>query len=127
MPQIRDPSLPSLDQLPDSYKAKVALIGCGPASISCATFLARLGYQDLTIFEKYDYIGGLSSSEIPQFRLPYDVVSFEVELMKDLGVKVCVRARACVCACVRVCVHVCVRVCVCVCVCVCTCACACVM
>ena len=30
----------------------------------------------------------LSSSEIPQFRLPYDVVSFEVELMKDLGVKV---------------------------------------
>jgi dihydropyrimidine dehydrogenase (NADP+) len=88
VPQIRDPSLPSLDQLPDSYKAKVALIGCGPASISCATFLARLGYQDLTIFEKYDYIGGLSSSEIPQFRLPYDVVSFEVELMKDLGVKV---------------------------------------
>ena len=84
----------------------MALIGCGPASISCATFLARLGYQDLTIFEKYDYIGGLryhlyischcvvfmmtlvSSSEIPQFRLPYDVVSFEVELMKDLGVKV---------------------------------------
>ena len=119
MPQIRDPSLPSLDQLPDSYKAKVALIGCGPASISCATFLARLGYQDLTIFEKYDYIGGLSSSEIPQFRLPYDVVSFEVELMKDLGVKVCVR----VCVCVHVCVCVCVCVCACMCACVCVCVC----
>lgn len=88
VPQIRDPTLPPLDELPESYKAKVALIGCGPASISCATYLARLGYQDLTIFEKYDYIGGLSSSEIPQYRLPYDVVSFEVELMKDLGVKI---------------------------------------
>ena len=38
---------------------QVALVGCGPASISCASFLARLGYQNLTIFEKYDYIGGL--------------------------------------------------------------------
>ncbi|XP_072023960.1 LOW QUALITY PROTEIN: dihydropyrimidine dehydrogenase [NADP(+)]-like [Amphiura filiformis] len=88
IPQIRDPNLTPLDQLPESYNSKVALIGCGPASISCATFLARLGYKDLTIFEKEDYIGGLSSSEIPQFRLPYSVVSFEVELMKDLGVKV---------------------------------------
>lgn len=37
----------------------MALIGCGPASISCATFLARLGYTNLTIFEKENYIGGL--------------------------------------------------------------------
>jgi dihydropyrimidine dehydrogenase (NADP+) len=88
LPQVRDPSLTPTEDLPESYHAKIALFGCGPASISCATFLARLGYTDLTIFEKNDYIGGLSSSEIPQFRLPYDVVSFEVELMKDLGVKV---------------------------------------
>ena len=59
LPQIRDPSLPPLEELPDSYRAKVALIGCGPASISCATFLARLGYQDLTIYEREHYIGGL--------------------------------------------------------------------
>ena len=37
----------------------MALIGCGPASISCATFLARLGYTNVTIFEKENYIGGL--------------------------------------------------------------------
>lgn len=86
--QIRDPSLVPVDQLPESYHSKVALIGCGPASISCATFLARLGYTNLTIFEKENYIGGLSSSEIPQYRLPYDAVYFEVELMKDLGVKI---------------------------------------
>eukprot|EP01113_Clastostelium_recurvatum_P006868 TRINITY_DN1314_c0_g1_i2.p1 TRINITY_DN1314_c0_g1~~TRINITY_DN1314_c0_g1_i2.p1 ORF type:complete len:1053 (-),score=261.29 TRINITY_DN1314_c0_g1_i2:46-3162(-) len=87
VPQIRDPSL-KLEDLPESYKARIALVGCGPASISCATFLARMGYTDVTIFEKFDFHGGLSSQEIPQFRLPYDVVDFEVKMMKDLGVKV---------------------------------------
>lgn len=67
---------------------KIALLGCGPASLSCATFLARLGYDDVTIFEKEKYIGGLSSSEIPQYRLPYDIVNFEVDLVRDLGVKI---------------------------------------
>lgn len=71
----------------EAYSAKIALFGAGPASISCASFLARLGYSDITIFEKQEYVGGLSTSEIPQFRLPYDVVNFEIELMKDLGVK----------------------------------------
>ncbi|KAK7100969.1 dihydropyrimidine dehydrogenase [NADP(+)]-like [Littorina saxatilis] len=88
VPQTRDPSLPPVDQLPETYRAKVALIGCGPASISCATFLARLGYSDLTIFEKKKYCGGLSSSEIPQFRLPFGVVDFEIEQAKDIGVKI---------------------------------------
>ncbi|XP_002130803.2 dihydropyrimidine dehydrogenase [NADP(+)] [Ciona intestinalis] len=88
IPQIRDPSMVALEDLPSTYRSKIALFGCGPASISCATFLARLGYNDLTIFEKKDYVGGLSTSEIPQFRLPYDVVHFEVQLMQDLGVKV---------------------------------------
>lgn len=59
IPQIRDPKLPPVDQLPESFKKKIALIGCGPASISCATFLARLGYSNLTVFEKQDFIGGL--------------------------------------------------------------------
>lgn len=42
-----------------NYINKIALIGCGPASLSCATFLARMGYKDVTIFEKQDYVGGL--------------------------------------------------------------------
>ncbi|XP_067640026.1 dihydropyrimidine dehydrogenase [NADP(+)] isoform X2 [Eurosta solidaginis] len=66
---------------------KIALLGGGPASLSCATFLARLGYKDITIYEKRSYLGGLSSSEIPQYRLPIDVVNFEIQLVKDLGVK----------------------------------------
>lgn len=88
IPQTRDPSLPPLESLPSSYKAKIALIGAGPASVSCATYLARLGYQDVTVFEKESHVGGISAHEIPAFRLPYEVVRYEVELMKDLGVKV---------------------------------------
>ena len=86
--QIRDPSLPPLSALPPSYRARVALVGCGPASISCASFLARLGYSDVTVFEREPFAGGLSSLEIPQYRLPSDAVRFEVRLMTDLGVKI---------------------------------------
>ncbi|NXG65715.1 DPYD dehydrogenase, partial [Hemiprocne comata] len=88
IPQIRNPSLPPLEDMPEAYHVKIALLGAGPASLSCASFLARLGYSNITIFEKQEYLGGLSTSEIPQFRLPYDVVNFEAELMKDLGVKI---------------------------------------
>ncbi|XP_023660318.2 dihydropyrimidine dehydrogenase [NADP(+)] [Paramormyrops kingsleyae] len=88
IPQVRNPQLPPPDQMPESFHSKIALIGCGPASISCASFLARLGYDNITIFEKEKYVGGLSTGEIPQFRLPFEVVQFEIELMKDLGVKI---------------------------------------
>lgn len=80
--QVRPP------QAIDDGGCKIALIGCGPASLSCATFLARLGYKDITIFEKQDFTGGLSSSEIPQFRLPYKAVKFEIDLVRDLGVNI---------------------------------------
>uniref|UniRef100_A0A7S1KR95 dihydropyrimidine dehydrogenase (NADP(+)) n=1 Tax=Percolomonas cosmopolitus TaxID=63605 RepID=A0A7S1KR95_9EUKA len=86
VPQIRDPSLP-LDNLPQSYSAKIALVGAGPSSVSCATFLARLGYTDVTIFEKQAFSGGLSSLEIPQTRLPFETIEFETRLALDLGVK----------------------------------------
>lgn len=84
--QVLPPTVPT--PLPESYKTKIALLGCGPASISAATFLGRLGYCDITIYEKEDYFGGLNTSELPAYRLPYDIVNFEIELMKDLGVKI---------------------------------------
>lgn len=79
--QVKPPNTPEL-------KEKVVLVGAGPASISCATYLARLGYTDVTIYERNSVYGGLSTTEIPQYRLPFSVVNFEIELMKDLGVKV---------------------------------------
>jgi dihydropyrimidine dehydrogenase (NADP+) len=74
---------------PANADAAIALVGAGPASVSAATFLARLGYRDVTIYEREaEFVGGLSSSEIPGYRLPYEAVKWEVELAKDLGVKV---------------------------------------
>ena len=88
IPQVMSPEIVEKTKNAPLYDNKIALVGCGPASISCATFLARMGYRNITIYEKNSYVGGLSSSEIPQYRLPFDVVSYEVQLMQDIGVKI---------------------------------------
>lgn len=93
LPQVRSPRIRSLVSSPNGQlqallKTPVALVGCGPSSISCATFLARLGYSDIHIFERNAFGGGLSLTEIPQYRLPFDAVDFEIQFMQDLGVQV---------------------------------------
>ncbi len=67
---------------------KVAVIGSGPAGLTCAGDLARIGY-DVTIFEALHKAGGVLSYGIPEFRLPKDaVVAKEVENVKSMGVKI---------------------------------------
>lgn len=67
---------------------KVAVIGSGPAGLTCAGDLARMGY-DVTIFEALHEPGGVLIYGIPEFRLPKeDVVAKEVENVKALGVKI---------------------------------------
>ncbi len=67
---------------------KIAVIGSGPAGLTCAGDLARLGY-DVTIFEALHKAGGVLVYGIPEFRLPKDeVVEKEVENVKSLGVKI---------------------------------------
>ena len=67
---------------------KVAVIGAGPAGLTCAGDLAKLGY-DVTIFEALHQAGGVLCYGIPEFRLPKDeVVAKEVENVKSLGVKI---------------------------------------
>ncbi|MBR2189775.1 MAG: NADPH-dependent glutamate synthase [Eubacterium sp.] len=67
---------------------KVAVIGAGPAGLTCAGDLARLGY-DVTIFEALHKAGGVLSYGIPEFRLPKSaVVDKEIENVKSLGVKI---------------------------------------
>jgi len=68
--------------LNDNYWNKIVLMGCAPAWLPCTTFLARLGYKDLTIFQKQDYLGGFSSLEISQYRLSYDHWHHEQQHMK---------------------------------------------
>ena len=67
---------------------KVAVIGSGPAGLTCAGDLAKLGY-DVTIFEALHEAGGVLTYGIPEFRLPKEkVVAPEVENVKSLGVKI---------------------------------------
>ncbi len=67
---------------------KVAVIGAGPAGLTCAGDLARWGY-DVTIFEALHKAGGVLAYGIPEFRLPkIDVVDKEIENVKGLGVKI---------------------------------------
>ena len=67
---------------------KVAVIGSGPAGLTCAGDLAKLGY-DVTIFEALHEAGGVLVYGIPEFRLPKeDVVAKEIENVKNLGVKI---------------------------------------
>lgn len=66
---------------------KVAVIGAGPAGLTCAGDLAKMGYE-VTIFEALHLAGGVLVYGIPEFRLPDSVVESEIENLKALGVKI---------------------------------------
>jgi glutamate synthase (NADPH) small chain len=71
----------------DTSKAKVAVVGSGPAGLTCAADLAKMGYQ-VTLFESLHIPGGVLVYGIPEFRLPKDIVKNEVEYIKGLGVDI---------------------------------------
>lgn len=66
---------------------KVAVIGSGPAGLSCAADLAKVGYQ-VTVFEAFHVAGGVLMYGIPEFRLPKALVQQEIAAVKQLGVKI---------------------------------------
>lgn len=72
---------------PQANGKKVAVVGAGPAGLTCAGDLARLGY-DVTIFEALHVPGGVMVYGIPEFRLPKSIVKAEIDNLKALGVKV---------------------------------------
>ena len=79
--------VPTPDAPPNGHR--IAVVGTGPAGLTCAGDLARMGY-DVTIFEALHKAGGVLTYGIPEFRLPKDeVVAKEVENVKALGVKIC--------------------------------------
>jgi NADPH-dependent glutamate synthase beta subunit-like oxidoreductase len=65
---------------------KIAVIGAGPAGLSCAYFLAIDGYQ-VTVFEKEKILGGMLTLGIPSFRLGKEVVNAEIDILKEIGVE----------------------------------------
>lgn len=66
---------------------KVAVVGSGPAGLTCAADLAKLGY-DVTIFEAFHVAGGVLMYGIPEFRLPKKLVQEEIQGLRDLGVEI---------------------------------------
>ncbi|MBP1565796.1 MAG: NADPH-dependent glutamate synthase [Oscillospiraceae bacterium] len=72
---------------PQSNGRKVAVIGAGPAGLTCAGDLARMGYS-VTIFEAFHVAGGVLMYGIPEFRLPKNIVQKEVNALRELGVEI---------------------------------------
>jgi len=70
---------------------RVAVVGSGPAGLTCAGDLTRLGYE-VTIFEAFHKAGGVLIYGIPEFRLPKAIVSAEIENLTDMGVKLVTNA-----------------------------------
>lgn len=66
---------------------KVAVVGSGPAGLTCAADLAKLGYS-VTVFEAFHTPGGVLMYGIPEFRLPKELVQKEIETVKQLGVEI---------------------------------------
>ena len=77
--------------VPESNGHKVAVVGSGPAGLTCAGDLARKGY-DVTVFEALHQVGGVLVYGIPEFRLPKALVQKEIDNIRKLGVKIVTNA-----------------------------------
>jgi len=83
----RENQLKACPECKPPNNVKVAIVGSGPAGLTCAADLAKLGY-DVTIFEAFHAPGGVLMYGIPEFRLPKEIVMDEVETLNMLNVKV---------------------------------------
>ena len=69
------------------WKEKIAIIGGGPAGLSCAYFLATMGYSP-TVFEKNSEPGGMLRYGIPSYKLEKDVIAAEIDIIRELGAEI---------------------------------------
>jgi len=79
--------LPEPEPFPQTHSQKVAIIGAGPCGLSCAYFLAQMGYP-VTVFEALPVGGGMLSVAIPDFRLPRMVIEKEIAYIAKCGVEI---------------------------------------
>ena len=79
--------IPEVRENEENAKRKIAIIGAGPAGLSCAYFLARLGYKP-TVFEAELRPGGMLVQTIPAYRLPREVLAREIRMIERIGVDI---------------------------------------
>lgn len=77
---------PVIPKIGGGFEEKIAIIGAGPAGMSCAYFLALKGYKP-TVFEKEKRPGGMLMNGIPGFRLEKEVVEAEIDILRQMGVE----------------------------------------
>ena len=69
------------------YPEKIAVIGAGPAGLSCAFYLVQMGYENVTVFDLNPVPGGMLTLGIPSFQLEKNVVEAEIDVLREMGVK----------------------------------------
>lgn len=69
-----------------AFAEKIAIVGAGPAGLTCAYYLATLGYKP-TVFERAEKPGGMMTYGIPSFKLSQEIVDAEIEVLRELGVE----------------------------------------
>jgi NADH-quinone oxidoreductase subunit F len=79
--------LPKMPVPDKKLSYKIGIIGGGPAGLSAAYFLTRLGYQ-ITVFEAHEVAGGMLSEAIPESRLPNSILAKEIQAIEDMGVEI---------------------------------------
>ncbi len=81
---IPKPTIPSLK---GGFDEKIAIIGAGPAGLSCAYYLALTGYKP-TVFEKNEEPGGMLRYGIPSYKLEKDLLAAEIDVIREMGVEI---------------------------------------
>jgi NADH-quinone oxidoreductase subunit F len=79
--------IPEVRENDKNAKRKIAIIGAGPSGLSCAYFLARMGYKPV-IYEREQRPGGMLTQAIPAYRLPREILAREVRMIEQLGVEI---------------------------------------
>lgn len=79
--------IPEVRENAENAKRKIAIVGAGPAGLSCAYFLARLGYRP-QVFEAEQRPGGMLVQTIPAYRLPREILAREIRMIEGMGVSI---------------------------------------